>query len=123
VFPDSENKRDRVKTTGPTMFLYHDEEYKETDADIEIVLPVSGRTSVEDPQMEVKTLLIKAVFAVYRGSYYRVETAYFRIFSFAKENLEPFSPSRELYFNGPAKVSEEELMTEVLVVVENFLHV
>ena len=43
-----ENQRNRVKVTGPSMFLYHDEEYKETDADIEIALSVwqscSGRS-------------------------------------------------------------------------------
>ena len=45
-----ENQRNRVKATGPIMFLCHDEEYKETGADIEIALPVSGRVSVEDPR-------------------------------------------------------------------------
>ncbi|WP_279385071.1 hypothetical protein [Methanosarcina barkeri] len=39
------------------MFLCHDEEYKEIGADIEIAMPVSGRISVEDPKMEVKTCL------------------------------------------------------------------
>ena len=51
-----ENQRNRVKVTGPIMFLSHDEEYNETDADIEIAIPVSGRISVEDPKMEIKTL-------------------------------------------------------------------
>ena len=82
-----ENQRNRVKITGPIMFLCHDEEYKETDADIEIVLPVSGRISVEDPRMEIKTLpAIRAVSAVYRGPYHGVEAGYNRIFTFAKEN-------------------------------------
>jgi effector-binding domain-containing protein len=43
-----ENQRNRIRITGPIMFLCHDEEYKETGADIEISLPVSGRVSVED---------------------------------------------------------------------------
>jgi effector-binding domain-containing protein len=114
-----ENQRNRVKITGPVIFLCHDEEYKETDADIEIAIPVSGRISVEDPKMEIKTLpAIKAVSAVYRGPYHGVEAGYNRVFSFAKENsLEPFGPSRELYFNDPAEVPEEELMTEVQIQV------
>lgn len=41
-----ENQQNRVKITGPFMFLCHDEEYKETDADIEIALPISGKISV-----------------------------------------------------------------------------
>lgn len=116
-----ENQRNRVKVTGPIMFLCHDEEYKETDADIEVAIPISGRISVEELQMEVKGLpAIKAVSAVYRGPYHGVETAYNRIFSFAEENnLEPFGPSRELYFNDPAEVPEEELMTEVQIQVKD----
>ena len=114
-----ENQRNRVKVTGPIMFLCHDEEYKETGADIEIDLPVSGRISVEDPKMEIKTLpAIKAISAVYRGPYQGVEAGYNRVFSYAEENnLEPFGPSRELYFNDPAEVPEEELVTEVQIQV------
>jgi effector-binding domain-containing protein len=101
------------------MFLYHDEEYKETGVDIEIALPISGRVSVEDSRMEIKTLpAIKAVSVIYRGPYPGVEVAYNRIFSYAEENnLETFMPSRELYFNDPAEVPEEELMTEVQIPV------
>lgn len=114
-----ENQRNRVKVTGPLMFLCHDEEYKETDADIEIALPVSGRVSVEDPKMEIKTLpAIKAVSVIYQGPYPEVEAGYNRALSFARENnLESFGPSRELYLNDPAEVPEEELMTEVQIQV------
>jgi len=63
------NKRNQVKVTGPVIFVYHEEEYKETDADIEITLHISGRISIEDPRMENKTLpSIKTVSANYRGA-------------------------------------------------------
>jgi effector-binding domain-containing protein len=112
-----ENQRNRVKATGPIMFLCHDEEYKETGADIEIALPVSGRVSVEDPKIEIKILpAIRVISVIYRGPYHGVEAGYNRIFSYMEENnLETFIPSRELYFNDPAEVPEEELMTEVQV--------
>ena len=112
-----ENQRNRIKVTGPVMFLCHDEEYKETDADIEIAIPVSGRILVEDPKMEIKTIpAARVVSVIYRGPYLGVEAGYNRVFSYAEENnLEPFGPSRELYFNDPAEVPEEELMTEVQV--------
>jgi len=101
------------------MFLCHDEEYKETGADIVIALPISGRVSVEDPKMQIKTLpAMKAISVIYRGPYHGVEVAYNRLFSFAEENnLETILPSRELYFNDPAEVPEEELMTEVQIPV------
>jgi effector-binding domain-containing protein len=64
----SANKRNQVKVTGFVVFLYHEEEYKETGADIEIALPISGRISIEDPRIELKTLPgIKTVSAIYRG--------------------------------------------------------
>ncbi len=37
--------------------------------------------------------------------------------TFMPNNLETFMPSRELYFNDPAEVPEEELMTEVQIPV------
>ena len=115
-----ENQRNRVKVTGPVMFLYHDEEYKENDADIEIALPVSGRISVEDPKMEIKTIpTARVVSVVYRGPYPGVEAGYNRIFAYIEENnLENFGPSRELYFNDPAEVPEDELMTEIQIQVK-----
>jgi effector-binding domain-containing protein len=114
-----ENQRNRVKVTGPVMFLCHDEEYKETDADIEIALPFSGRIALEDPKIEIKTLqAARVVSVIYRGPYPGVEAGYNRIFSYAEENsLETFGPSRELYYNDPAEVPEEELMTEVQIQV------
>lgn len=63
-----ENQRNRVKVTGPIMFLCHDEEYKETGADIEIALPVSGRISVGDEKMEIKTLPAKICFRYLSGT-------------------------------------------------------
>jgi effector-binding domain-containing protein/DNA-binding transcriptional MerR regulator len=112
-----ENQRNHVKIIGPVMSIYHDEEYKETGADIEVALPISGRISVEDSHIEIKTLpAIRAVSAVYRGPYHGVEAAYNRVISFSKvKNLEPFGPSRELYLNDPAEVPEDELMTEIQI--------
>jgi DNA-binding transcriptional MerR regulator len=51
-----ENQKNRVKITDPFMLLCHDKEYKESDADIEIALPISGKISGEDPKMEIRTL-------------------------------------------------------------------
>ncbi len=115
-----ENQRNRVKVTGPVMFLCHDDEFKEKGADIEIALPVSGRISIEDPKMEIKTLpAIRAISVVYRGPYHGVEAGYNQIFSYARENdLETLSPDRELYFNSPEEVPEEELMTEIQVPIK-----
>jgi len=61
---------------------------------------------------------VLTISVIYRGPYHGVEVAYNRIFSFEEENnLETILP-RELYFNDPAEVPEEELMTEVQIQVQ-----
>ena len=45
-----ENQRNRVKVTGPIMFLCHDEEYKETGADIEIAPSGFGQDFSRRPE-------------------------------------------------------------------------
>jgi effector-binding domain-containing protein len=114
-----ENQQNRVKITGPFMLLCHDEEYKETDADIEIALPISGKILVEDPKIEIKTLpATRAISAVCVGPYYGVEVVYNRILSFAKEkNMELFDLCREPYLNNPTESPEEEFMTEIQIQV------
>ncbi len=70
--------------------------------------------------MEIKTLpAIRTVSVVYRGPYPGVEAGYNQIFSYARENnLETLLPSRELYFNDPAEIPEEELTTEIQVPIK-----
>lgn len=106
-----ENQQNRVKITGPFMLICHDKVYKEADADIEIALPVSGKISIEDPKIEIKTLpATKAVSAVYVGPYHGVEVVYNHVLSFVKENnLGLFDLCDELYFNELTEVSEKSL--------------
>ena len=55
---------------GPPMVLYHDGEYKENDADIEVAIPITGRVSV-DPMYEVKTWEAhRTVSMLYKGPYH-----------------------------------------------------
>ncbi|KGK99679.1 MerR family transcriptional regulator [Methanococcoides methylutens] len=106
-----------IKLTGPAMFLCHDKEYKENDADIEVSLPISGNLGLETPSITLKTLpAIKAVSVIHKGPYQEVDVAYSRIFEYMAENgMEQAGPSRALYLNDPNDVSEEELLTEVQV--------
>ena len=110
-----DNQRNRVKITGPVMMLCHDEEYKEKDADIEVAIPISGRITIEDTSTEVKNLpKCKVLSLVHKGPYHNIGMAYSRIFKYATQNdLTLVGPDRELYFNSPEEVKEEDLMTEI----------
>ncbi len=107
--------RESVKVTGPAMMLCHDEEYKEKDADIEMAVPISGEIIINEPLIKVKTLpKCRVISAIYKGSYHNIEKAYTQIFEYVeRHNLEIVTPTRELYFNSPEEVPEDELLTEI----------
>lgn len=109
-----ENRRNGVRITGPVMMLCYDEEYRETDADIEIAVPITGRVSVGD-EVDVKTLpAVRVVSVLHTGPYYNLNLAYGRIMEYAAaHDLALRGPDRELYYTSPHEVPPEELRTEV----------
>jgi effector-binding domain-containing protein len=111
-----ENQRSLVKMAGPVMAVYHDQECKEKDADIEVALPITGRIEV-DAGSEVKTLPAARVLAVvHKGSYDTLHLTYKHLFDYMMKNgLEFAGPSRELYLNDPGKTPVEELLVEIQV--------
>lgn len=114
-----ENKKS-VTITGPVMSLCYDEDYKETENDIECAIPISGQITVADPEMEVKTFpACKVLSFIHKGSYQKLHEAYAFLLKFMQENnLEISGPNRELYFNDPSEVSEEDLKTEIQIPIK-----
>jgi effector-binding domain-containing protein len=114
-----ENQRNMVKMAGPCMAVYHDQEYKEKDADIEVAIPITGRIEV-DAGTEVKSLPgAKVLAVVHKGSYETLHLTYKEIFDYTmKSGLEFAGPCRELYLNDPAKTPVEELMVEIQVPIK-----
>ena len=110
-----------AKVTGPIMFICHDEEYRETDADIEVALPIVGSVNLDGSAAGVVTLPGgRFVSVLHTGPYPGVGKAYERLFAYMNEHrLVPAGPSRELYLNDPAEVPEEELLTEVQFPVQD----
>jgi len=115
-----ENQRNGLKVTGPFMTLYHDCEYREKDATIECVAPITGRIVLSDPDMEVRTLPGgKVLSLIHKGSYNKLHEAWSRIGAYAEEReFVPNGPHREVYLNDPNGVSEEELLTELQIPVD-----
>jgi effector-binding domain-containing protein len=112
-----DNQRNSVKIAGPFMAIYHDEGYKETDADIEVAVPVSGKVEIEDPEVELRNLpATKVLSIVHKGSYETLPLSYRAINEYAlKKGIELKGPDRELYLNDPAKTTLENLMTEIQI--------
>lgn len=103
------------RVTGPIMTIYHDNEYREQDADIEVALPVTGRVELENPVLELRTLpATRVISVIYTGPYQGVSSAHQAAFEAASAlGLKWNRPARELYLNDPHTVGEQELMTEV----------
>jgi effector-binding domain-containing protein len=108
------NVKARVSIIGPIMFICHDKEYKEDNADIEVALPITGNITISD-DFEVRKLApVKAATLFHKGPYEEVGSAYRKLISYIYENgFEMTGPSRELYLNDPGMVTEEELLTEI----------
>ncbi len=110
-----ENRIPAVAVTGPFMFICHDREYREKDADIECALPITGKIVLSDPTIGIRTLPRETVLSLmYKGPYYGIHEAWTRIFVYAEEKGFTITGNgRELYLNEPGKVPDEELLTEL----------
>jgi len=115
-----ENQKNGPKVTGPFMTLYHDCEYREKDATMECVAPITGRIALSDPAMEVRILPGgKVLSLIHKGSYNKLHEAWSRIGAYAEEKeYVPNGLHREVYLNDPNIVSEEELLTGLQIPVD-----
>jgi effector-binding domain-containing protein len=105
------------RVAGPPMSIYHDGEYRENDADIEVAFPILGRINQVDERIRVSTLNGgRFLSLIYKGPYMGIHEGWSRAYAYAVENGITLSiPGREIYLNDPCVVPEDELMTEILV--------
>jgi len=110
-----ENRSPAVTVTGPFMSIYHDDDYREKDADVECAIPVSGRVVITDQEIGIRTIPGgKCLSVVYKGPYTGLHEAWSRIQAYAEEReFIPAGQEKELYYNDPAKVPDEDLLTEL----------
>ena len=110
-----ENQRNFVKMVGPLMTIYHDHEYKEEEADLEVAVPVSGRVTVTDPSIEVRNIPPQRVVSlIHKGPYETIGQAYIRLNDhITRHGLSYAGPMMDLYLNDPNKVPRDEVMTEI----------
>lgn len=99
---------------GPIMTIYHDNEYREQDVDLEVPVPVVGQAEVDDPTLVLQTLpATRVVSVVYTGPCQGISSAHEAVFRAVQALLDWNGPAREVYLNDPNRVAEQELMTEV----------
>ncbi|NVM23620.1 MAG: MerR family transcriptional regulator [Desulfobacterales bacterium] len=110
-----ENQANLVRIVGPFMTMYHDHEYKEQDADIEVAVPITGKVNLGDPSFEVKNLPKRKVASlVHKGSYETIGMAYAKLHEYVTKNgLEMSGPMMDIYLNDPNIVKPDEILTEI----------
>ncbi|NLD57609.1 MAG: MerR family transcriptional regulator, partial [Methanomicrobiales archaeon] len=115
-----ENQKNGLRVTGPPMTLYHDTEYREKDGTMEVVLPITGKIVLSDPEMEVRTLPGgKVLSLIHKGSYSGLHEAWSRIGAYAEQREFVLTGShQEVYLNDPSMVPEDELLTELQIPVD-----
>lgn len=114
-----QTRSDKVAVTGPFITLYHDGEYREFDADIEVAVPVTGRLPDQIPGIVVRTIPGgRFASAIHKGPYQDVHESWGILYEWtANQGCEPKAPCRDHYLNDPDEVPEEELLTELLIPV------
>ncbi len=96
----------RLKTTGPPMAIYHDQEYKEKDPDVEAAVPVTGKIQ-EDGKTKVYQLTAVEQMAclVYQGPYEEISKGYQALMIWLDSNgYKMNGPNREIYLKGPGLI-------------------
>ncbi|MDF3002439.1 MAG: putative transcriptional regulator [Bacillota bacterium] len=106
---------------GDPIQCYHDPEYREGDADLELCLPT--KRLIRYPDVEGKKLpAIRAICTTHVGSYRKLNLAYKAIFDYAGEHgLTCVIPSREVYRKGPGMIfkgNEDSYITDIIVPVQ-----
>jgi effector-binding domain-containing protein len=104
------------KPAGPTMLICHDGEYKESDVDIEAIVPIGKKIKASD-RVKVYELpgMEEAASIVHKGSYEGISEAYNALMTWIQEHgYQITGPDRELYFTDPRKVKDPaENVTEI----------
>jgi len=111
----------RINPAGPPMGIYHDEEFREQDADVEVAIPVSGAV----PEGErVKPRQLPAVdemaCLIHQGGYDTIGGSYGQLMGWIEANgYRIIGPPREVYLRGPESGDDaSSYMTEIQIPVE-----
>jgi effector-binding domain-containing protein len=111
-----ENNPALIKINGPIMTIYHDKEYKEQGADIEVAIPVVGRIVVDEDYELKKIPGMKVASILHTGPYNEIGIAWDQMMQYIEKNqLQILGNPREVYLNDPKHVPESQLLTEIQI--------
>ncbi len=103
------------KPAGPTVYICHDPEFKEKDADVEAGIPITQAIPESDRVKVYELPGIEAACTVYKGPYEGITEAYSFLMTWIESNGYQITGSdRELYITSPADIQNPaEYVTEI----------
>lgn len=111
----------KVGPAGPPVGIYHDKEFRERDADVEVAVPVTGSVP-EGERVKGRELpaIDEMACTVHQGSYETIGEAYNRLMAWIEANgYRITGPCREVYVRGPESGRDPSTyVTEVQFPVE-----
>jgi DNA-binding transcriptional MerR regulator len=108
--------RQRVAPVGPPVAVYYDEDYRERDVDVEIIVPVGTARVQEGDRLKVRDIPALEVASLVRvGPYDNFTPAYQALMTWIQESGYCIAgPNREIYLRGPESGGKpEEYITEI----------
>jgi DNA-binding transcriptional MerR regulator len=103
------------RRTGPTLAIYHGEEFDPEQVDVEVAVPVAGWLAVRDGVDARVMPPVDAVATMHAGPYDRIGSAYQALAHWsADRGLVLGDQPREIYVVGPDRAGPEGLRTEVV---------
>jgi effector-binding domain-containing protein len=107
--------RHGIAPAGPSLGIYYDEDYKESDVDVEAAVPVAN-AALDNDRVVIKELpAITAASVVRRGPWDDFSPAYQALMRWIQaNNYRVIGCNREIYLQGPeAGVAPEEYIVEI----------
>ncbi|MEW5952573.1 MAG: GyrI-like domain-containing protein [Bacillota bacterium] len=102
---------------GPPIVLYHDEVFKTEQADVEVAWPVLNKDLANKnlPALVAATLM-------HVGPYDGIASSYDAVYAWINQNgYRARAPRREIIYNDPQNIPQEQLTIEIVIPVEKAL--
>lgn len=97
--------------SGPPLCIYHDTEYVENDADVEVAMPLAGHEGVREPLYQyILPGTSTMATTIHTGPYETITLAYIAAGNWLQANgYELAAPNREIYLRGPGKSTDPSM--------------
>jgi len=110
----------RAKFAGPTIAIYHDREFKETNVDVEVAIPIEGELPAGVPAEAKELPDGEMACVVHHGPYDTIGDAYNALMVWIEPNgMRIAGPVRESYLQSPGDTDDPSTyVTEIMAPVE-----